>query len=380
MEREELAAWLLLLRAEGLGRRRALRLLRGFGSALAVVQASAEAIAATAGREAAVALHAAAEDLGPIVEATWRWLGDQQERRLIALDDPRYPAKLLQAPSPPLALFAHGDVTLLQQPSISIVGSRHATAQGLENARHFSASLARAGWCVVSGLALGIDGAAHRGALDAQGSTIAVVGTGLDLVYPRRHRDLAHEIARCGLIVSEFLLGTPGIAHHFPRRNRIIASLSLGTLVIEAAMESGSLITARMANDCGREVFAIPGSIHAPQSRGCHALVRQGATLVETVDDIVNELRPILGGQPIGRQTGGPCASQAPAEPGCPGDAVGVEPSADPVLQALAHEPASIDTLQTRTAWPMARLNAHLLQLELAGSVARMPGALYQKI
>jgi DNA processing protein len=272
--------------------------------------------------------------------------------------DPAYPDALLNSADPPLLLYVQGQVELLATRALAIVGSRHPTAQGEDNAREFAGALARAGFTIVSGMALGIDGAAHEGALDAGGATVAVVGTGLDRVYPASHRALAHRIAEQGAIVSEFPLGTPPLAQNFPQRNRIIAGLAAGTLVVEAALRSGSLITARLATEAGREVFAIPGSIHSPQARGCHALIRQGAKLVETAADVLEELRGVA--PPVAAPPAGPVP-------------------ADPVLQALGHDPATLDALIARTGWPAAELAARLLELELDGAVARLPGGLFQR-
>jgi DNA processing protein len=262
-----------------------------------------------------------------------------------------------------LLLYAQGRVELLQAPSLAIVGSRRPTRQGSLDARSFAATLSQAGLTIVSGLALGVDGAAHEGGLEGGASTIAVVGTGLDRVYPRRHLGLAHRIARDGLIVSEFALGTPPLPFQFPARNRIIAGLSRGTLVVEAALQSGSLITAQQANEAGRDVFAIPGSIHSPLSRGCHALIKQGAKLVDSAGDILEELHwP---------------ASHPPAPPATGSDA---PTSADPLLEAMGFGPVTLDALVARTGWPTALLNGRLLELELDGQVARLPGQLFQRI
>jgi DNA processing protein len=300
---------------------------------------------------------------------TWRadlielhgWLVAAPDRGWISLGDARYPEPLLQTGDPPLLLYLQGRVELLRSRCIAIVGSRNPTAQGADNARAFAEHLGRAGFTVVSGLALGIDGAAHTGALASGSGTIAVVGTGLDRVYPRAHRDLAHRIAETGLLVSEFPLGTPPLGVNFPQRNRIIAGLSLGTLVVEAALESGSLITAAQAVDAGREVFAIPGSIHSPQSRGCHALIKQGAKLVETANDVIDELAA---------HAAAPAPSLPTAAP---------EGTHDALLDAMGYEPASLDLLQARTGLPTADLNARLLTLELDGLVARLPGGRYQR-
>jgi DNA processing protein len=247
-----------------------------------------------------------------------------------------------------------------------VVGTRHPSRQGLENARAFAAHLSQVGLTVVSGLALGIDGAAHEGGLEGPGSTIAVVGTGLDQVYPRRHQALAARIGEHGLLLSEYALGTPPLPAHFPQRNRILSGLSRGTLVIEAAVQSGSLITARLAAEQGREVFAIPGSIHAPQSRGCHALIKQGAKLVESAQDILEELRwaDVRLAPPSPDDALDPAATGGPA---------------DEILDALGHDPVSLDALQARCGWPTDRLNARLLELELSGEVERLPGGLFQR-
>ena len=269
---------------------------------------------------------------------------------------------LLETADPPLLLYVQGQVELLNRRSLAIVGSRNPSAQGVDNARAFAAHLSRQGWTIVSGLALGIDGAAHEGALAGPGSTVAVVGTGLDRVYPARHRALAHRIAdgrACWSASSRS--ARRRCRRTFRMRNRIIAGLSRGTLVVEAALQSGSLITARLAAEAGREVFAIPGSIHSPQSRGCHALISQGAKLVESADDILEELQ----GQ----------ASRGRGEPGCRRRA-GRD---DPVLQALGHDPVTLDALCARTGWSAQELSARLLELELEGRVARLPGGLYQR-
>jgi DNA processing protein len=248
-----------------------------------------------------------------------------------------------------------------------MVGSRNPTPQGLANARQFALALAEGGLTIVSGLALGVDGAAHEGALECADTqhlpTVAVVGTGLDRVYPRQHQVLAHRIAQRGLLLSEFPLGTPPAAAHFPQRNRIIAGLSRGTLVVEAALQSGSLITARLATEQGREVFAIPGSIHAPQSRGCHALIKQGAKLVESAQDVLEEVLP-------GTAAAAGTAAKQPG-PAVPESAL---------LAALGHEPLRLDALQGRTGLDTASLQAELMTLELEGHVARLPGGLFQRV
>lgn len=301
------------------------------------------------------------------LQAALAWLQGAPNRHALTVGDPRYPPLLLQSADPPLLLYVQGDVQRLSARSVAVVGSRQPTPQGADNARTFATGLSAGGLVVVSGLALGVDGAAHDGALRGAAGTIAVVGTGLDRVYPSRHRDLAHRIAEGGALISEFAPGTPPLPENFPLRNRIIAGLSLGTLVVEATLRSGSLITARLANENGREVFAIPGSIHAAQSRGCHELIRQGAMLVEAPEEIVDALSGMGG-------AGHPPASAAvvTTEP------VPAAPH-DPVLSALGHDPVTLDGLMARTGWPAHELAARLLDLELAGEVARLPGGLYQR-
>jgi DNA processing protein len=296
-----------------------------------------------------------------LLAATRAWLQAAPARQIITLGDAAYPASLLDTADPPLMLYAQGRFELLQAPSVAVVGSRNPTPQGSDNARAFARHLSQSGLTVVSGLALGIDGAAHEGALDGDGSTVAVMGTGADRIYPARHRALAHRIAERGLLLTEFDLGMPPLPDNFPRRNRIIAGLARGTLVVEAALPSGSLSTAHAAVEAGREVFAIPGSIHSPQSRGCHALIKQGAKLVEAADDILVELR--WGGRDAPRRA---AREDAPV-------------GGSPLLDALGHEPATLDALSARTGLGAADLNAQLLELELDGRVARLPGGLFQR-
>ena len=284
-------------------------------------------------------------------KAALRWLDGGADRQVLVIGDAAYPPLLLQAADPPLLLYVQGRVDVLSQPAVALVGSRHPTAQGRDTARAFARALGDAGLQVVSGLALGIDGAAHEGALESAAATVAVVGTGLDRVYPPRHHALAHRIAERGALVSEYAPGTPPLPDHFPQRNRIIAGLTLGTLVVEAALRSGSLITARLAAEAGRDVFAVPGSIHAPQSQGCHWLIKQGAKLVECPEDVLEE----WDGQSM--QASANIAEEAD------------EREPDPVLQALGHEPATLDALLARTGWPAAELSARLLDLELDGQV-----------
>lgn len=361
----ELAAWLRLLETPGVGRGSARKLLAAFGSPQAAIAATPAARGEVVGRDAAHALASVPGHLAALVEATLKWLdaADGAPRQVITLGDPLYPEPLLESPDPPVLLYAQGDAELLAEAGIAIVGSRSPTPQGLENARKFAGALSESGFSIVSGLALGIDGAAHEGALAAGGKTVAVVGTGLDRVYPRSHIALARRIAVHGLLLSEYPLGTPSLPANFPLRNRIIAGLTCGTLVVEAALKSGSLITARLASEAGREVFAIPGSIRSAQSRGCHWLIRQGAKLVESAEDILEELRPGL-------------PRRAAPDPGAEDDG----DTDDPLLAALGHEPVTLDALVARTGWPAAELNVRLLELELAGQVARLAGQLFQRV
>ena len=365
MQREELDAWLRLTGTIGLGNQTVRKLLARFGLPQVVLAQNRDALLQVLNDAQVAALQAGPPDHERQLDITLEWLAGPPSRRVLALDDPDYPAALLQTEDPPLLLYLTGKGTgrMDAGSALAIVGSRNPTPQGLLNAGAFARALGDAGLCIVSGLALGVDGAAHAGALQASGNhpcqTIAVVGTGLDRVYPKRHLALAHEIAEHGLLVSEYPIGTPPLAANFPRRNRIISALSQGTLVVEAALQSGSLITARMAAEQGREVFAIPGSIHSAQSHGCHALIRQGAKLVESAQDVLEELR------------------LPPARPqGAPGPA----PAQDPLLQAMGLEPIGLDELIARTGIAAAALQARLLELELAGVVARMPGGRFQQL
>jgi DNA processing protein len=290
------------------------------------------------------------------------WLADPLHE-VIAWDDPDYPRALLALADPPVALFYVGRRDLLNRPALAIVGSRNATPAGRENARAFARTLGDAGLTIVSGLALGIDGAAHEGALDSEGGTLAVIGSGPDRVYPARHRALAHAIAARGGMLSEFPPGTPPLPGNFPRRNRLISGMSRGVLVVEATLSSGSLITARVAGDQGREVFAIPGSIHSPFSRGCHQLIRDGAKLVETARDVLEELHWAASG---------PTVRPLPDAPVVEGDAAAV-------LAALAHDPADVDTLVARTALDAGAVATALVTLELAGCASPLPAGRWQR-
>ena len=298
-----------------------------------------------------------------------RWLAGTG-RSVIGWGTPDYPALLAGIHDPPLALFVEGDAAALSLPQLAIVGSRNPTPLGRDTAEQFARHLAAAGLAITSGLALGIDAAGHRGALQAGGRTVAVLGCGLDRIYPRSHAELARDVAAHGALVSDLPTGTPPLRHHFPRRNRLISGLTLGTLVVEAALQSGSLITARLAAEQGREVFAIPGSIHNPMARGCHRLIRQGAKLVETADDVFAELGALLRGLHAGVGS-----SEAPDAQGVSGHVL--DKDYEILLDALGFAPASIDSLVARTGLAADAVASMLLILELDGRVAQQPGGLF---
>lgn len=377
MDMDELEAWLRLLLSPGLGRAQARQLLRAWGSPQAVFAQEPAAWEALGLSRLLPALVQVPPGLPDQLARTLAWLA-QPDRFVLTLGDPAYPQALLQTDDPPLLLFALGTLARQWQegqdgggPCLAVVGSRNPTPQGQDNARQFGRALAASGVCVVSGLALGIDAAAHLGALEGGGPTIAVVGTGLDRVYPRRHLELAHRIAAQGALLSEYPLGAPPLNHHFPQRNRLIAGLAQATLVVEANLQSGSLITARLAAEQGKDVLAIPGSIHSPQSRGCHALICQGARLVTSVQDVLDELgwaapAPVAAGGTEGAHG---------AE-----DGQGHAASEHTLLRSLGFEPMGLDELQQRSGWPTDRLQAALLELELSGQVVRRPGGLFQRL
>lgn len=379
MERSELGHWLRLAGTPEIGNGTARRLLTAFGSPEAVFAQSPEALAQVVTPLQQLNLEQVPDRHEALLEATWRWLQSSTgvERRLLTLGDADYPGALLFMEDPPLLLHAMGRFqpwpAFIADPAvphgIAIVGSRNPTPQGLANARAFGRQSVEAGWTVVSGLALGVDSAAHEGALEGAAArpdmlaTVAVIGTGLDRVYPARNLRLAHAIAAHGLVLSEYLVGTPPLPANFPRRNRLIAGLTRGTLVVEAALKSGSLITARLASEQGKDVFAIPGSIHALQSRGCHALIKQGAKLVETIDDVLDEFASPDAVRPR-RQAATPQAT----------------PASDDLLTHIGFDPIGLDALSARTGMGAAQLQARLLDLELDGQIARLPGALFQRV
>ena len=357
IDHDGLAAWLRLTLIPGIGGETQRKLLAAFGLPDAVFAAGRLAVRSVVGERADLLFDS---DPAEAVDRSLAW-AEQPGQHILTLADLAYPQVLLEIPDPPSLLYVRGNPELLQRRGLAIVGSRNATPQGLQTAETFAKSLAARGLGIISGLALGIDAAAHRGALAAAGETIAVIGTGADRVYPARNKELAMAIAERGAIVSEFPLGTPAIAANFPRRNRIISGLSRGVLVVEAAPESGSLITARLAAEQGREVFAIPGSIHSPVARGCHKLIKQGAKLVETAQDILEELGSY-------------------AEPGAAIPAPATATGENDILKALGHDPCALDDLVERSGLSADLLLGELLTLELDGLIATLPGNRYQRL
>lgn len=367
----QLAAWMRLERTPGIGPRTAPALLAAFGSPDAIFAADHALLAAhLSPAQVRAILQPASADTLRLVDATLRWR-DQPGHTVLALGQPGYPDLLAAIPDPPLLLYIKGCPDLLAGPALAIVGSRNASTQGKANALAFAEALSRAGLAIVSGLALGVDAAAHEGALRGAGSTIAVIGTGPDLVYPTRNRALCERIAAAGCIVSEYPVGTPPLPSNFPKRNRIISGLAAGVLVVEAAAQSGSLITARQAAEQGREVFAIPGSIHAALSKGCHLLIREGAKLVDGAADVLEAMAwsPLAGRRPL------PRLAAAAAEPEA---ASSVED--DSLLAALGHDPIEPDTLLALVGGTPGELSTRLLLLELAGRVERLPGGQFQRV
>ena len=351
----DFAAWVELSLVPGLGSQTFRSLLSAFGLPGNVLGATRAQLGRVVSDDLAGRILERAT--GPEVDKALNWAAVPRHV-VLTLADPRYPRQLLEIPDPPMLLYVSGDEKLLGLSALAVVGSRNATPQGLENAHSFARVFSEGGMTIVSGLALGVDSAAHRGGLRGRGSTIAVLGTGIDITYPKRNQSLAEEIARNGALVSEFALGTSPNAANFPRRNRLISGLSLGCLVVEAALDSGSLITARLAAEQGREVFAVPGSIHSPLSKGCHALNKQGAKLVESAQDVLEEI-------------GAAVATIAPQSKTSGADHV--------LLEKMGFDPCDIDTLIARSGLTTEVVSAMLLQLELEGKIASLPGGLYQR-
>jgi DNA processing protein len=354
-----LASWLQLTLTPGLGAAAVRAMLRQFGLPQSILQRKRSELAAFVSPEALAALDSTS--VQDAVARALQW-ADAPGHHVITLADECYPRLLLEIADPPPLLYATGLLELLQRPALAVVGSRNATAQGERNAESFAQALSDSGFTIVSGLALGIDTAAHRGGLAGRGSTVAVLGTGIDILYPRRNAQLAEQIATRGLLLSEFPLGTAPAASNFPRRNRLISGLTQGCLVVEAALASGSLITARAAAEQGREVFALPGSIHSPLSKGCHALIKTGAKLAESAEDILAE----LGGF---RQSGFASTTTDP-----------VSTQAGGLLQHMGHDPVDVDSLCTRAGMSAEQVSSELLRLELDGRITSLPGGLYQRL
>ena len=356
-----LKSWLQLTLTPGIGAGATRALLKRFGLPEQVLSQSRRELATLVNEAALAALDS--KEVAAAADRALAW-ATEDRHHIVTLADDDYPRLLLEITDPPPVLYLAGRRELLRRECIAVVGSRNGTAQGEQNAEAFSRVLSESGITVVSGLAMGIDAAAHRGGLRGPGATIAVLGTGVDVIYPRRNDALAIEIASRGLLLSEFPLGTGPAASNFPRRNRIISGLARGCLVVEAAAASGSLITARAAADQGRDVFAIPGSIHSPLSKGCHALIKSGAKLVESADDILGELGGI-------RRSGfaSTMASTAPA----PG-------RDDGLLAHMGHDPVDVDALCERAGLSVEQVSSELLRLELAGRIAALPGGLYQRL
>ncbi|MFZ1180497.1 MAG: DNA-processing protein DprA [Herbaspirillum sp.] len=357
----EYAGWLRLTQTEGVGVEIARRLLSAFGMPSAIFAADRDALrAVVTARIADAVLKPPSAMRQDHIERALAW-AEEPGQRIVTLADADYPPALLNIADPPVLLYVQGRMELLAAPSLAVVGSRNATMQGLQNSERFSEAASRNGLTIVSGLALGIDAAAHRGGLHGIGSTVAVIGTGIDIVYPARQRARAQRLAEAGCLVSEYPLGMPPMAGNFPRRNRIISGLARAVLVVEAAAQSGSLITAHMAAEQGRDVFAIPGSIHSLLSKGCHALIKQGAKLVESAEDMLEE----LGALPLTSLQQGACA---------------VRPEEDRVLSAMGFDPVDADILSLRSKLDAAALQAHLLTLELDGVVECLPGGRYRRV
>ncbi len=361
---QELAHWLRLEQTPGVGNETARKLLGVFGLPENIFTAGFTALHGIVSERIARALAAPPSDeILAQIDKTLEW-ASRPGNRVLTLADTDYPKSLLDIVDPPLLLYIKGQIDLLSNRSIAVVGSRNATTQGIINAEKFSEVLSQSGLTIVSGLALGIDTAAHQGGLRGPGATIAVIGTGADIVYPARNRSLAHQIADSGCIVSEYALGTPAIAANFPRRNRIISGLAQGVLVVEAAAQSGSLITARMAAEQGRDVFAIPGSIHSPLSKGCHLLLKQGAKLVESAQDVLEEIQHH------------PSLKKQTTEP-----AVTITKDKNSgVLTIMGFDPIAPDTLAARCHMDIANLNAQLLTLEMDGLIEMLPGGMVRRL
>ncbi|HFC92256.1 MAG TPA: DNA-protecting protein DprA [Leucothrix mucor] len=373
------AAWIALWRVSGVGCVHYKTLLDAFQTPENVFNANAEQLK-KAGISLKLIKNINAQTLSS-ADPDMQWLQASDQHHLVTFEDPRYPQRLKEIPASPPLLYVHGDADLLNDPQLAIVGSRNPTQGGQNNTYEFSKHLAATGLCITSGLALGVDGIAHKGALEADGVTIAVIATGIDRVYPARHRDLAHRIVAKGAIITELPIGVSPLARNFPRRNRIISGISLGTLVVEAALKSGSLISARYASEQGREVFAIPGSIHNPLARGCHQLIRQGAKLIETAEHILEELAPQLEQCLLTTTKADSSNAHAHAKNN---SHTSSSPLADAdqrlVLETMGYDPIPIDQLVIQTGLTAEALSSILLLLELNGFIAASGRGNYTRI
>nr|CAA6830211.1 MAG: Rossmann fold nucleotide-binding protein Smf possibly involved in DNA uptake [uncultured Thiotrichaceae bacterium] len=396
----ELRACLQAWRAPGIGGASIQRLLSHFGSVSIALDSSDQELAKAGLSTDKIALLRATKPEDANIDIDWLHSGNDARRHILMPSDPNYPEALKNTRSAPPLLFAVGNTSLLNDPQIAMVGSRHPTTGGKDNAQAFASHLAQNGLCITSGLALGIDAISHTGALDADGSTIAVVATGMDIIYPARNRKLAERIAEQGLIVTEFPIGVKPQAQNFPRRNRIISGMSVGTLVVEAALRSGSLVTARHAMEQGREVFAIPGSIHNPMARGCHQLIRQGAKLVETATDILEEVsaqlqvfidypNPIRPGNEVKNTSFTPNKPQMKTvnhkqTPPIPSSIAPAEYSPDSderlILDVLGHDPVPVDQIVLKTGLTTEEVSSMLLMMELQGYIAACGGGHYMRL
>ncbi|WP_159991224.1 DNA-processing protein DprA [Pelistega ratti] len=365
---EELNAWLRLTLEPGVGSVTAKNLLLRFGLPQAIFEAKYMALITVVGEQLARQLSApCSSEILAKIEQTKEWL-QKKDHYLLTLADKHYPQSLLDTHDPPVVLYVDGQLAAFQKPALAIVGSRNATLGGVQNAHAFAKYLAQQGWSIISGLALGIDAAAHEGALASgqEGATIAIMGTGINRLYPAEHKNLALRIREQGTLVTEFPLDTRSQAFHFPMRNRIVAGLSKGVVVVEAAQKSGSLITAQLASEMGKDVFAIPGSIHSPLSRGCHRLIRQGAKLVETGQDILEEL-----GYPIHHKAPEPDAKQSNKE---------IDPINQQLLDLMGFDPTELMALQQASSLALDEIAARLLQMELDGWIIRLRDGRYQQV
>jgi len=383
-ETNELKDWISLWRVSGIGSKYFQKLLSHFESPSAIFEATGESLkqAGISQNLADTILKSKGDDSA---EPDLNWLNAADNHYIITIDCPEYPSLLKQTDSPPPLLYVHGNLSIINDPQLAIVGSRSPTQSGITNAYEFAKYLGKTGLCITSGLALGIDGIAHQGSLDANAPTIAVIATGIDRVYPAKHRDLAHKIVENGAIISEFPVGTQPRSGNFPRRNRIISGMSFGTLVVEAALQSGSLITARLASEQGREVFAIPGSIHNPLARGCHQLIRQGAKLVETGQDILEEMSAIINlielDKPDLEQNANKNHIHAKQNNHDHlNNNSNNDPEHDRLLDKMGFDPVSIDQLVERTSYKAESISAMLLILELQNQVSSNGGGTYTRL